>query len=258
MANYLITHFKGKYRLLCDVCKNTNDFPKRPDGTYEDNDVYISCENKIRVYHYGHGVLQAYIPSIQRGRNLLKSYYRDYINESNTITNINEYDIEKDDKIVRVVKETIEIIDKKLYEYELKNDTTIFNLFETDEEVLFRFKARDMDKLEKYLKPRTSGANISPFSNKNRGKNKYEIPSKDLTQYKELIENLPQEQLILVAKWVRNFLKTTSSKKNPWEKIRADMIQKGLGNKEYIHSIDKWDEFLEYMEKELNAIKEEG
>lgn len=256
MANYLLTHFKGKYRLLCDVCVDTNDFPRKSDGTYEDNDVYINCENKVRIYHYGNGVLQVYVPSIQKGRNILKLYYRDFINSANTVTEVKEYDIERNGDNIHIVKEMISIIDNKLYESEIYNDLTIFNLYETDEEVLFRFKARDMNKLEKYLKPRTNGANISPFSSKNRVKNKYEIPSGDLIRYKDLIKDLPKEQLVLLGKEVRNFLKTLANKKKSYEEIKTDIIKNGFGNKEYIHSIGKWDNFLECIEVKINEIKQ--
>ena len=38
---------------------------------------------------------------------------------------------------------------------------------------------------------------------------------------------------------------------NKWEDIKADMIAKGLKGKEYIHSIGKWNDYIDYLRKEL-------
>lgn len=180
------------------------------DDTYEDIDCYITCANKIRIYSYGRGVLEVYIPSIGRGRNIL-----------------------------RAIREEI-------------GDDIVFNIVETDKEVLFRFNAKHMEQLEKYLKPRTSGASISPFSNKNLPKNKsYKMPDADLLPYKELIAILPKNQLILIGKCTTSFLKSIATKKNTWENIKSDMALKGLKGKEYIHSIGQWDKYIKYLKANL-------
>ena len=41
------------------------------------------------------------------------------------------------------------------------------------------------------------------------------------------------------------------TKKNTLEYIKADMAVKGLHGKEYIHSIGRWNEYIEYLKKEL-------
>ena len=136
---------------------------------------------------------------------------------------------------------------------DLGNDI-IFNIVETDSEVLFRFNSKHMTDLESYLKPRTSGSNISPFSSRNLPKNKgYKISDEDLIPYKELVANLPQNQLILVGKYTNSFLQLLTTKKNPWENIKADMVLKGLRGKEYIHSIGKWNEYIKYLGRSINA-----
>ena len=43
----------------------------------------------------------------------------------------------------------------KAIQEELGNDI-IYNIEETDSEILFRFNSKHMDELEKYLKPKTS------------------------------------------------------------------------------------------------------
>ena len=46
----------------------------------------------------------------------------------------------------------------------------------------------------------------------------------------------------------------TYSVKNKMEDIKADMKKKCLKNKEYINSIGKWNEYLKYLEKEIEGI----
>lgn len=79
--------------MKCEYDKITNQYPRKLDGSLEDIDVFIDCQHGNRVYSYGHGVLQAYIPSIIRGNNIIK-----YITE-----NVGQdviYDIEKTDSEV--------------------------------------------------------------------------------------------------------------------------------------------------------------
>lgn len=212
MANYLMTHYKGKYRLKAPYDLKTKQFPREESGLFSDNDVYIDCYNNIQIFSYGHGILNCYIPSIGRGHNILKT-----------------------------IKEEI-------------GEDIILHTEETDSEVLFRFHAKHMDKLEKYLKPKTSGANISPFSTKNLPKSKYSIPDEDLNTYKKLIENIPQNQIIALVHISKNFLQSLTTKKNTYEDIKADMALKGLKGKEYIHNIGKWNEYIKYLEEQLCQI----
>lgn len=71
--SYIIDKFKGRYRILAPIDESTMDFPRNLKGGYEDIDCYISCQNKIKVTYYGNKILQAYIPSISRGNNILKA-----------------------------------------------------------------------------------------------------------------------------------------------------------------------------------------
>lgn len=80
---YLTTKYKGKYRLKCEVDKVTNDFPKTLKDTYEDADVYIDCSFGNKIFYYGKGILQSYIPSLQRGRNIIRKLYTENINPEN-------------------------------------------------------------------------------------------------------------------------------------------------------------------------------
>lgn len=207
IANYLLSHYKGKYRILCDYDTRTNQFPRKLDGAYEDIDCYISCLHKVRVFSFGNGILQAYIPSIGRGRNYVKAI-----------------------------------------QSELGNNI-IFDIKESDEEVLFKFNAKHMNDLEKYLKPKTSGSSISPFSSKNLPRNKeYKIPDEASLEYKEIVQKLGKKRIIELTHMTNNFLKSMTTKKNTWDMIKADMALKGLKGKEYIHSIGQWDKYVKYLQ----------
>lgn len=213
--------------------------------------MYIDCEKGVHIYHYGNRTLECYIPSLKSGRSMVKSIYRDFINKSNTETTINEYDVERDGKTIHVVKENISIIDKELFNKELNSNSIIWNVVETDSEVSFRFNAKHITDLEPYLKPKTNGADRSPFSTKNLPKTKYIIPDEDLVNYKEIVSKLPQNQLITLVHTTNHFLKSLATKKNTWENIKADMVLKGLKGKEYIHSIGEWNVYIKYLQEHL-------
>lgn len=73
-----ILKFKGTYRVLPEINLQTNDFPRSFDGSIEDIDAYIPCYYDAKIMHYGHLPdnknvwYRAYIPSLQRGRNIIK------------------------------------------------------------------------------------------------------------------------------------------------------------------------------------------
>lgn len=210
ISNYLISHYKGMYRIKCEYDESKNQFPRKLDGTYEDIDCYIDCYKNIKIFYYGKSVLEAYIPSVGRGNNIIKSIAEEFGND------------------------------------------IIFDIQKTDGEVIFKYKAKDMYKLERYLKPKTSGSNISPFSSKNLPKNKdYKIPNEDLMVYKNIIDKIGKNRIIELTHMTNSYLKSLVTKKNTWEEIKADMALKGLSGKNYIHLIGKWNDYIKYLKEEL-------
>ena len=159
------------------------------------------------MFHYGRDILQAYVPSLGRGHNILKA-----------------------------IQQT--------------NPSIIFDIEETDSEILFKFKYANSNKIIPLLKPKTSGAGISPFSSKNLPKCTYIISDKDLDMYKQIVAKIPQERILTLTHSTNNFIKLLATKKNPIENIKADMKKKCLKSKEYIHSIGKWNEYINYLHKE--------
>ena len=207
--SYLTDKFKGIYRLKVPIDKNKNDFPRKPNGQYEDIDMYISCQHGNMIFHDTGSALLAYIPSLQRGHN-----------------------------IINAIKE--------------ENLGNVYDIEESDSEVLFKFKYADSGKIIPLLKPRTSGANISPFSSRNLPQNKdYRIQDEDLFKYKNIIEKIPSERILTVSHTTNNFIKSLANRRKPLDSIKADMKLKGLRGKEYIHSIGLWDKYIKYLEKNL-------
>lgn len=248
---FLIDKFKGIYRLKTPIDISTNQFPRDLDNTYSDFDIYIDCSNGIQVSHFGHSTLEAYIPSLGRGRNIVKAIYSDFIKpieESGYLTTA-----EKEDEKTGELK-TINSFDYEGLYKDTELNKIIFNIQDTDEEVLFRFKWERMQDFEKYLKPKTSAANRSPFSSKNLPKSDYEIPEEDQLKYKEVAAKLPKEDILKIGHMTNDYLKSLANRKNKLEDIKNDMKQKCMKAKEYIHSIGKWEDYLKYLEKEISKL----
>lgn len=132
------------------------------------------------------------------------------------------------------------------------NSDLIFDIEETSQEILFKFNYKNSSKIIPLLKPRTSGANISPYSSKNLPKNKdYKIPDEDLIAYKNIVAKIPPERILTLTHTTNNFIKSLVTKKNTWEDIKADMALKGLKGKEYIHSIGEWNNYIKYLQENL-------
>ena len=208
--------YVGKYRVMSEIDKTTNDFPKewhtRQNGEIEktncDNDIYIVCKNNCKILNYGKGKLIFYCPSIKRFNNITK--------EINT----------KDKSI---------IIEQRI----------------SDKEGWFYFKAENIEKIEDIVGISTYGAKRSPFSAKNLPKNKYEIPEEDMLEYKKTI-NLNEDNKIQVMqslKQINKLVVENLKKKNP--NVKEDMRLEGLGIKEYLHKHGKWSIYLDTIRKNL-------
>lgn len=222
MAHYLMK-YKGTYRVLPVLDLIYHDLPRDVHGNIKNDDVelYISCQYGNRITEWGHDtngriLLQAYIPSIGRGRNIKKAMdaqgipYTDY--------------------------------------------------HETDEEVEFRFKAKDITPIAELMKAKTSGANISPFSIKNLPKANVEIPSVEIERYKAIVAAVQKEDLLIIHKITTSFLTTMLTKKykatNKKFNYVMDMRKMMMGRmaKEYIYTKGMWEEYLTYMNKKIKSF----
>ena len=144
------------------------------------------------------------------------------------------------------------IINMEIFRSDINKNSIIFDIQYTDKEILFKFSYKNADKIVPFLKPKTLGASISPFSIKNLPKNRsYKIPDEELQQYKNIVTKIPKESILSITHTTNNFLKCIVNKKNTWGDIKADMLKRGLKGKEYIHSIGKWNEYIQYLEDNL-------
>lgn len=219
MANYLLK-YKGKYRILPTLDESTNDFPRHIDDSIEDIDIYISCQYGNKIFCYGHDNgsrmvwLEAYIPSLGRGKNIIKS--------------LDEIGIEYKDYI------------------------------ETDSEVIFKFKSKDIDTVADLMKAKVSGANISPFSTRNFPKTKFEIPLDEIKRYKEIVSIVNKNDLLIIHKTTSEFLNTVlqnSIKKSDKKfNYKSDIRKMCMGrqNKEYIYVKGFWEEYLIFLKNKIN------
>ena len=224
VSDYLTSKFKGKYRLLPELCLDTQDFPRNEKGEIdEDVEIYISCRHGNKISYWGlnssrRGVLIAYIPSVGRGRNIKKE----------------------------LQKQKIEI----------------FNYDESAEEVLFHFLASDIEPVAKLMGAKTSGANISPLSNKNLPKSDVEIPMDKMEAYKKITSRIEKKDLLLIkninSAFLTNILEKSLKKqlKDKQFDYKQDMRNYKMSRqvKEYILTRGFWEQYLEYLDKEIETF----
>ncbi len=116
----------------------------------------------------------------------------------------------------------------------------------TDEEGVFVFNSQVLEDLALFISPKTSGAGISPFSSKNLPKKSYRIPKNDSEKYKAIISSKYSETPLIVAQLTKKFVKNIMINGERGEVIRKKMC---LGNKEFIHKIGKWNEYLDFLNR---------
>lgn len=263
--DYYLSRYIGKYRIKAEIDHNTNDFCRDVYGNLEnDMDIWIKCANDIKVFHYGRDILQVYIPSIGRGRNIVRSIYRDYINPDNTKTST----ILIKKKGIQCIREAISIINEELYQKEMQinqgfyqkeppKDRIILNIEETDTEVLFLIRDKDLDKIIDKLKPQTAGAGRNPFSRRNLPKgNTYEYTMEQEETYHSIIEHLDNTLAVVrINSW---FLQDVMCKKLGQDlgSVKANIKKKCMKVRDYIYSEGYEREYLEYLREKLNELSE--
>jgi len=145
--------------------------------------------------------------------------------------------------------------------YEVYGKDLISKIEETDAEVIFNFKTKDMDKIAKIVKPATSGAKIKPFSIKNLPRGSYTIPVKDMDDYNDLIAFIPKKKMmikdreiimpdgLIIKNMITGFDKIIQKSKGKDYNINAERKLCGLKGIEFINSLgeDMWNKFLDYL-----------
>lgn len=215
--------YKGIYRLKPELDQETNDFPRDKNGciaeTYDD--IFIDCQYGNRIYYYGK------LPDSS------SVYLWAYIPSVVRGKNIKK---QMDDKSI-----------------------PYFNFFETDTEVTFKFKPKDIDQIADLLRAKTQGADISPFSSKNLPKPDVSIPYENMQAYKEITASIKKDDLFIIRLFTNDFCFKNMAKilrhRDKSFNLKQDIRQQKMGRsiKTYIWSMGFWDEYLVYLRKKIQT-----
>lgn len=287
MDRYLEQHYKGRWRIRAKYDLGTNDWCRDHNGDLDDSfsDFFIDCKNNIEIKHGVGSILSCYIPSLQRGNSILRKIFiekfdgyiktKESINKENQNKTIEFYYKNKIFYIqVFILDEKIKTYDKcvNTYKDEFINKTLIeedilLEIDVLDEEVYFTFKADLIDYIAKLVGARTSGASISPMSNKNLPKNNYTIPQDDLDKYNSIISVIPKRTVVIkdvsrtmidglaINRLVSGFDAVIQKVKGKKYDINGERKLTGLKGKDFVSSIGLWDKFLIYLEKEVKQYE---
>ena len=218
MDNYLVSHYKGKYRVKAHYDLATNDFVRDAEGELDDSfgDFYLSGKSGIEIHHGVGSELACWVPKLQLGNNVLKSYY--------------------DKMIGNRGKKSIPTLVEEMKREGYINDCDILSI-----EVYFTFDAKYLDDLAPIIKLKTSGAGISPFSVRNLPRKPYTIPKKDMDYYKECKGELTGLQI--------SRLQDAFIKENFNDNFKTEMKKEMLKANQYIHKIGRWKDYCDYMKE---------
>ena len=128
---------------------------------------------------------------------------------------------------------------------------------QTDGEVLFKVRDRNLENIINYLKPQTSGASISPFSSRNLKTNKYQYTNEQIEEYKQITTSINKEDSLYLSRLNNKFLTDIICKKykNNLTQIKADMKLKQLKIRDYIYSEGYEKEYLQFLKKEIKEYE---
>ena len=216
MFRYL-ENYVGKYRVLPELDLDTNDVPRDERGCIDStyDDLYIPCK-------------RGYI------KNTAEAPYLCWF--SDTIS------------VGKNVKKEFEERKIPIYKYD-----------EFSSEVLIWFEDKYMSKVASIVKPKTNGKNIKPFSKRNLKQSKetvfYNIPKSDLDQYTDILKGLSKsEKMTFVRNSNKTFNRIVETIKGKSYNVKEEQIESRLSYKEFIHSINLWKEYIEYLKDEYEKL----
>ena len=218
MDNYLTQHYKGKYRVKAHYDLSTNDFVRDAEGNLDESfgDFYLSGRSGIEIKHGVGSELACYVPKLQLGNNILKSYY--------------------DSAIGNHGKKSMDTIINDLQKNGYVNECDVLS-----REIFFTFNAKYLDILAPIVKLKTAGASISPFSTRNLPKSPYTIPKRDMDKYKKARGELNGLQ---ISRLQDAFIRERCDKD-----FKTKMKKEMLKANQYIHKIGQWDDYCEWIKE---------
>ena len=207
--------YVGKYCVRAELDPDTNDFPKDSKGKmYESfEDLYIPCSKGFIKHTYEDDLLALYI-------------------------------LEK--------PKTGEGVKRKFDEENIWYRDESFGI-----DTLLFFHESDLKKVAKIIKPKIRGKNISPFSKRalDNSIEDFEIPKEDLDRFKEITDKLDLEHMAkiqFIKKTLKDFDTVIQKKKGSRYDISKQRKESNLKPKEFIYSIGMWDEYLDFVQGEMN------
>ena len=221
---HYLMKYKGVYRVLPVLDEVYHDLPRDNCGNivHEEVELYIACKNGNKITEYGKD---------SSNRMVLRAY----------IPSIGRG---------RNIKRAM---DAKSIPYT--------NYLETDEEVEFHFKAKDIEPIAELMNVKTGGANISPFSTKNLPKADVEIPTEEIERYKAVVAEVQKDDLLIIHHITTDFLSNILTKKckglegNKFD-LSIDMKKMKMSRmaKEYIFVKNMWNEYLNFLQKKIKEF----
>lgn len=115
-----------------------------------------------------------------------------------------------------------------------------------------------MKEMSTVLQPQVSGASISPFSSRNLPKKKCVLTNAQIEEYKKITSIIPRDDKLKVSHINNKFLDERLCKKLhiSTQDAKAEMKKELLKLLDYISYKGMWDDYVNYLRKELNNIYE--
>ena len=132
----------------------------------------------------------------------------------------------------------------------------IFDVEETDSEVLFKFKDKNMKEIMSVLHPKTSGARLSPFSSKNLPKRKCVLTNAQIEEYRKITSVIPKEDKLKVSHINDDFIVDKLCKKLhiSTQNAKAEMKKELLKPLDYFSYKGMWSDYIKYLRKEIGDL----
>ena len=221
MFRYLMKYV-GKYRVLTELTTDTHDFVRDKNGNIHPDydELYIECNYGAKIKHsYKEDIL---------------GYWTDKISKLKSTT-------------------------KKFEENNIK-----YQLEDAGDEYIIYFNDSDMDKVAKLVGAKTNGKKIKPFDKVNIPDrivvehvesteptiiSVYKIPPDDLKLYYSTVGPIigRSEKMQLSKQTLAEFDEVIKSTKKVDPNKEREKLN--IGQREYIHSIGMWDEYIKHVQK---------
>ena len=226
MSNHYLMKYKGMYRVLPVLDEVYHDLPRDNSGNiiHEEIELYISCQHENKITEWGKD---------SSNKMILRAY----------IPSIGRG---------RNIKRALDL-----------RNIPYTNYRETDEEVEFHFKEKDIEPIAELMKAKTSGANINPLSSKNLPKANVKMPTEEIERYKDVVAEVHKDDLLVIHRITTDFLynilekkyKKTDKKFNVSIDMKKMMMSRMA--KEYIWSKCLWNEYLDFLNDNIKNFYKE-